>query len=48
MNVRAFHSIHDTQVQGLIDDVPTVDALVQRVLREAHETHVRNGGVFKQ
>jgi NAD(P)H-dependent flavin oxidoreductase YrpB (nitropropane dioxygenase family) len=27
------------QVQGLIDDVPTVQALVTRVLREAEEIH---------
>lgn len=34
------------QVQGLIHDVPSVEELVQRVLREAHETHARTGGLF--
>lgn len=36
------------QVQGLIHDVPTVEALVQRVLREAEETHARNGALWEE
>lgn len=36
------------QVQGLINDVPTVEALVKRVLREAQETHAQNGASLTQ
>jgi hypothetical protein len=34
------------QTQGLINDVPSVEAIVQRILQEAAEAHMKNGTHF--